>query len=85
MSAYRTVFTAEADVEVRGLPKRPSVALYNTLVEISRDPWQKTHVDPLKEDESFRFELFDGGDGVVHLQINEEDRIVIVQGITWVG
>lgn len=85
MSAYRTVFTEEADVEVRGLPKRPSVALYDTLVEVSRDPWQRTRVDRLKDDEAFRFVLFDDGDGAVHLRINEQDRVVVVQGVTWIG
>ncbi|TDD97712.1 hypothetical protein [Actinomadura rubrisoli] len=85
MNPYRTVFTDEADLEVRGLPKRPSVALYDTLVEVSRDPWQRTHRDAVMGDEAFRFATFDHGDGVVHVWINEQDRIVIVQSITWIG
>ncbi|MGI5422953.1 hypothetical protein [Actinomadura luteofluorescens] len=85
MNPYRTVFTDEADQETWGLPKRPSQALYDTLVEVCRDPWQRTTRDRWKDDEAFRFVLFGDGDGMAHLRINEQDRIVIVQSITWLG
>jgi hypothetical protein len=85
VSAYEVVFHAKAATEVRGLPERPGKALYDTLTTVRRDPWAATLPDLLLDDEAFRFVLFDDGDGVVHLRIDDAARTVTVHGITWIG
>lgn len=85
MSAYRTVFHAKAAVEVRGLPERAGKALWDTLVTVARDPWQETSPDPGTGDDSFRFVLFDDGDGIVHILVDDQARTVTVHGVTWIG
>jgi hypothetical protein len=85
VSGYEVAFTAKAATEVRGLPKHPGVALYDTLVAIRRDPWGQTQPDRLEVDPVFRFALFDDGDGAVHVMINDEARTVHVHGVSWIG
>lgn len=85
MNPYETVFHAKGATEVRGLPERPSKALYDALVAISRDPWGQTMEDPAERDGAFRFALFDDGDGVVHVRVDDQARTVTVHGVTWLG
>lgn len=85
MSAYQTVFHAKAATEVRGLPERAGKALWDTLVTISRNPWQSTSPDPLGDTDAFRFVLFDDGDGVAHVFVDEDARTVTVHAVTWLG
>jgi hypothetical protein len=83
--AHEVVFHAKAATEVRGLPERAGVALWETLVAASREPWAETMPDPLMDDPAFRFALFDGGDGVVHVRVSDGDRLVVVHSVTWIG
>lgn len=85
MSGYQVVFHAKAAAEVYGLPARPADALYSTLVAIRRDPWGHTQPDRLEQDDAFRFALFDDGDGVVHVRIDDAAQTVVVHGVTWLG
>lgn len=85
MSAYEVVFEQEAATELHGLPKRPGVALYETLTAVARDPWGLTTMDALKDDEAFRHVKFDHGDGIVHLWIDDAKRTVYVQNLVWLG
>lgn len=85
MSAFETVFHAKAAAEVRGLPERAGKALWDVLVAVARAPWDVTRQDPLADDEAFRFVLFDDGDGVVHVHVDEQARTVTVHGVTWIG
>lgn len=85
MSAYQVVFETRAATELNGLPKRPGVALYETLTAVSRDPWALTTEDPLKDDAAFRYVRFDHDDGIVHLRIDDEARTVYVQNLVWLG
>lgn len=85
MSPYETVFHAKGAAEVRGLPERPSKALYDALVAVCRDPWGQTVEDPAEGDAAFRFALFDDGDGVVQVRIDDQARTVTVHGVTWLG
>jgi hypothetical protein len=85
VSAYEVAFHAKAAGEVRGLPERPGKALWDTLAAVRRDPWAVTLPDRLVDDEAFRFVLFDDGDGVAHLLINDTTRTVTVHGISWIG
>jgi hypothetical protein len=85
VSAYKPVWHAKASTEVRGLPERPGKALWDTLVAILRDPWGQTMPDPHEDDEAFRFALFDLGDGIVHVHIDDQARTVTVHGIMWLG
>jgi hypothetical protein len=85
VSVYKVVFHAKAATEVRGLPERASVALYDTLVAVSRDPWGQTQPDRLEDDPAFRFALFDHGDGAVHVRVDDDARVVRVHSVTWVG
>ena len=85
MNPYQGSFHAKGDVEVRGLPERPSKALYDTLIRICRDPWGETEEDPAEGDRTFRLALFDDGDGIVHVRVDDYARTVTVHGVTWVG
>ncbi|MFE9099759.1 hypothetical protein [Actinomadura geliboluensis] len=85
MSDYQPVFHAKAAVEVRGLPERAGKALWATLASVTRNPWQEASADPLMGDDAFRFVLFDDGDGVAHVWVDEQARTVMVHGVTWNG
>lgn len=85
MSAYQVAFHAKAATEVRGLPERAGKALWDTLVAVTRNPWAATSPDPLMGDEAFRFVLFDDGDGIVHILVDDQARTVTVHGVTWLG
>lgn len=85
MSAYRQVWHAKASAEVYGLPERPGKALFDVLVGVLRDPWGQTMPDPEEDDEAFRFALFDLGDGIVHIHIDNQARTVTVHGVMWLG
>ncbi|GAA3957144.1 hypothetical protein GCM10023085_44580 [Actinomadura viridis] len=85
MSAYEPVWHAKGAAEVRGLPERAGKALWDTLVAVLRDPWGQTQADRSENDEAFRFALFDLGDGVVHIRIDDQARTVTVHGVTWLG
>ncbi|TDB83370.1 hypothetical protein E1264_28665 [Actinomadura sp. KC216] len=85
MNPYKLVFHAKAHAETNGLPERPFTALYETLTAVIRDPWHETRPDPLESDEAYRYALFDGGDGVAHLRVDDQARTVTVHGVTWIG
>ena len=85
MTPYEVVFHAKGAVEVRGIPERPGKALYEVLVAICRNPWGQTREDPAKGDRAFRLALFDDGDGIVHVRVDDQARTVTVHGITWLG
>ncbi|WP_329521086.1 hypothetical protein [Spirillospora sp. NBC_01491] len=85
MSGYEVAFHAKAAAEVQGLPERPYKALYDVLVNLPRDPWGHTYPDRLVDDPAYRFALFDDGDGVAHVRIDEASCRVVVHGVTWIG
>jgi hypothetical protein len=85
VSAYRVEFHAKGDAETIGLPAEAYVALYETLVAVSREPWVRSESDALMGDSSFRWAPFGKGLGVVHFKIDEDDHVLRIHGVTWTG
>lgn len=85
MSPYRVEFHAKGDAEARGLPEPAFVALFETLVAVSRDPWARSRPEDSTGDPEFRWTSFDHDLGVVHFLINERSRVIRVHGVTWTG
>jgi hypothetical protein len=82
---YRVEFHAKGDDEARGLPEPAFVALFETLVAVSRDPWATSGPEDSMGDPAFRWVSFDRDLGVVHFMINDDSRVIRVHGVTWTG
>jgi hypothetical protein len=85
VKAYRVEFHAKGDDEAYGLPKDAFVALFETLVAVSRDPWANSREDSLVGDPTYRWVPFGDGHGIVQIRVDEDKRVVRVHGVTWTG
>jgi hypothetical protein len=85
VNPYRVEFHAKGDDEAHGLPEHAFVALFETLVAVSRDPWAMSRAEDSTGEPAFRWASFDQDLGVVHFMINDQSRVIRVHGVTWTG
>jgi hypothetical protein len=81
---YRIEFAPRAADSTVGLPHGPFKALHALLVDVSRAPRDVTFPDGPPASSS-RWAPFDGGLGMVHLEVDDDALAVRVVDVLWVG